>query len=314
MHQKPDMSVNLAPLNRRGLRLANPVITASGTFGYGHEMAEMVDIQRLGAIICKGTTLKPRAGNPQPRLAETPGGVLNAIGLQNMGVEALTRDEAPRWAGWQVPVIVNIAADSVEDYAEIARRMDGVPGVSGLEVNISCPNVAAGCMEFGSDPRLAAAVTAAVRQSTTLPVIVKLTPNTADVVAVALAVAEAGADAISLINTLKGMSIDIKKRRPLLANLTGGLSGPAVKPVALAMVYAVAGAVAVPVIGGGGIMSSEDAIEFMMAGAGAVEVGTATFINPGAAMEILSGIEAYLSREKIGSLAEIVGCARRAGL
>jgi dihydroorotate dehydrogenase (NAD+) catalytic subunit len=311
MHQKPDMTVNLAPRNQRGLRLANPVITASGTFGYGHEMAELADIQRLGAIICKGTTLKPRAGNPQPRLAETPGGMLNAIGLQNMGVEALIRDEAPRWAGWQVPVIVNIAADTASDYAEIARHLDGVPGISGLEVNISCPNVAAGCMEFGSDPRLAAAVTAAVREATKLPIIVKLTPNTADVVAVALAVAEAGADAISLINTLKGMSIDIKKRRPLLANLTGGLSGPAVKPVALAMVYAVAGAVSVPVIGGGGIMNGEDALEFIMAGAVAVEVGTATFVNPGAALEILDGIEAYLSREKINSLSEITGCARK---
>ncbi len=304
------MTVNLAPRNRRGLLLANPVLTASGTFGYGHELAELVDIQRLGAIICKGTTLHPRAGNPQPRLAEAPGGMLNAIGLQNMGVEALIRDEAPRWAGWQVPVIVNIAADTVEDYAEIARRLDGVGGVSGLEVNISCPNVAAGCMEFGSDPRLAAAVTAAVRQATSLPVIVKLTPNTSDVLAVALAVAEAGADAISLINTLKGMSIDIKKRRPLLANLTGGLSGPAVKPVALAMVYAVAGAVSMPVIGGGGIMSGEDALEFIMAGAVAVEVGTATFINPGAALEILDGIEAYLSREKV-SLMQIAGCARK---
>jgi dihydroorotate dehydrogenase (NAD+) catalytic subunit len=306
-----DLKVQLAPRNQRGLLLANPVMTASGTFGYGREMVEIFDIQRLGAIVCKGTTLKPREGNPQPRLAETPGGMLNAIGLQNKGVDTLIQDEAPLWVGWHVPVIVNIAAESVEDYAELARRLDKVAGVSGIEVNISCPNVAAGCIEFGSDAVSAARVTAAVRKVTSLPLIIKLTPNTSDVKGIAQAVADAGADAVSLINTLKGLSIDIKKRRPLLANITGGLSGPAIKPVALAMVYAVAAAVHIPVVGGGGIMTAEDALEFIMAGASAVQVGTATFINPQAALDILEGIEAFMRREGIRDIVEIVGCARR---
>lgn len=310
MERQPDLSTQLAPHNTRGLHLVNPVIAASGTFGYGHEMADVIDIQRLGAIVCKGTTLRPRAGNPQPRLAETPLGLLNAIGLQNAGVEQLVQDDAPRWANWRVPVIVNIAGESVEEYALLARRLDTVAGVSAIEINISCPNVAAGCIEFGADPASAAAVTAAVRRETMLPVIVKLTPNTADVVAVAQAVTGAGADAVSLINTLKGMSIDIKKRRPLLGNLTGGLSGPAVKPVALAMVYQVAASIAVPVIGGGGIMDADDALEFMMAGASAVQVGTATFINPDAALNIIDGLADYCQRENIDALCQIVGCAR----
>ncbi|RJO62748.1 MAG: dihydroorotate dehydrogenase [Dehalococcoidia bacterium] len=307
---KPDLSVQLAPRNRRGLLLANPVMTASGTFGYGEEMSGLCDIQRLGAIVCKGTTLAPREGNKQPRIAETPEGMLNAIGLQNMGVDALIRDKAPLWAKWRVPVIVNIAGERIEEYAELAKRLDGVPGVSGIEVNISCPNVAAGCMEFGSNPESAAAVTRAVRQATTLPVIVKLTPNAADIVGIAQAVAGAGADVVSLINTLKGMAIDIKKRKPILANTTGGLSGPAIKPVALYMVYLVAGAVDVPVIGGGGIMTAEDALEFLMAGASAVEVGTATFINPTAATDIIDGLESYMRENGIKKLAELIGAAR----
>jgi dihydroorotate dehydrogenase (NAD+) catalytic subunit len=305
-----NLALQLAPRNQRGLALANPVMTASGTFGYGREMEEICDIQRLGAIVCKGTTLKPREGNPQPRLAETPSGMLNAIGLQNKGVDALIQDEAPLWAKWRVPVIVNIAAESVEDYAELAYRLDKVVGVSALEVNISCPNVSAGCIEFGSDAMSAARVTTAVRKATALPLIIKLTPNTSDVTSIAQAVAEAGADAVSLINTLKGLSIDIKKRRPLLANVTGGLSGPAVKPVALAMVYAVAAAIHIPVVGGGGIMTAEDALEFIMAGASAVQVGTATFINPRAALDILEGIEEFMRREGIRDIVEIIGCAR----
>ena len=303
--------MQLAPRNRRGLALANPVMTASGTFGYGEEMSPLCDIQRLGAIICKGTTLAPREGNKQPRIAETPQGMLNAIGLQNMGVDALIRDKAPLWAGWRVPVIVNIAGERLEEYAELARRLDGVPGVSGLEINISCPNVASGCMEFGSNPASATAVTAAVKKATTLPVIVKLTPNAADIVAIAQAVAGAGADAVSLINTLKGMAIDIKKRQPILGNTTGGLSGPAVKPVALYMVYLVSAAVDVPVIGGGGISTAQDALEFIMAGASAVEVGTATFINPCACTDIIDGLENYMRENALQNLKDIIGAARR---
>jgi dihydroorotate dehydrogenase (NAD+) catalytic subunit len=306
---KIDLSIQLAPHNRRGLLLRNPVIAASGTFGYGDEMAGVCDIQRLGAIICKGTTLAPREGNKQPRIAETPSGMLNAIGLQNMGVEALIRTKSEMWAGWRVPVIVNIAGESLEEYSELARKLDGVPGISGLEVNISCPNVASGCMEFGANPDSAALVTRAVKNATSLPVIVKLTPNACDIVAVAKAVVSAGADAISLINTLKGMAIDIKKRKPILGNKTGGLSGPAVKPVALYTVYQVASAVDVPVIGGGGIMTSQDALEFILAGASAVEVGTATFINPAAATDIIEGLERYTVENNL-EFAGLIGAAR----
>ncbi|MDP2954306.1 MAG: dihydroorotate dehydrogenase, partial [Chloroflexota bacterium] len=227
-----DLSVQLAPRHPKGLWLSNPVMVASGTFGYGEEYATALDIQRLGAIICKGTTLKPRSGNPQPRLAETASGLLNSIGLQNPGIQAVIAQKAPLWAAWKVPVLVNIAGETVEDYGQLAALLEGVAGVAGLEVNIGCPNVASGGMEFGADPLLAAAVTEVVRKATTLPVIVKLTPNVTDIVAVARAVEGAGADAISLINTLLGMAIDITKRRPLLGNLFGGLSGPAIKPVA----------------------------------------------------------------------------------
>jgi len=286
-------------------------MTASGTFGYGIEYSHLVDIQRLGAIVCKGTTLEPRGGNPQPRLAETTGGVLNSIGLQNIGIKALIKEKAPVWATWQVPVIVNIAGETVADYVQLAKELEGVAGVSGLEVNISCPNISAGCLEFGADPTLAAEVTAAVKSATSLPVMVKLTPNTSNIAGVAQAVAEAGADAISLINTLKGMAIDIARRRPLLGNKTGGLSGPAIKPVALAMVYEVAGAVTIPVVGCGGIMTASDAIEFLMAGASAVQVGTATLANPRAALDVLEGIEAFMKKEGFNNLTEIIGAARR---
>jgi len=304
-----NLSVELAPDNRHGLLLANPVMTASGTFGYGTEYSHLFDIQRLGAIVCKGTTLNPREGNPQPRLAEVDSGLLNAIGLQNIGVAALIREKAPIWAGWQVPVIVNIAAETVADYAKLATRLDGVAGVSALEVNISCPNIKAGCVEFGADPESAAGVTAAVRAATSLPLLVKLTPNTADIASVARAVAGAGADAISLINTLKGMAIDIKKQRPLLGSITGGLSGPAIKPVALAMVYEVAGAVDVPVVGCGGIATASDAIEFIMAGASAVQVGTASLVSPRAPLDVLEGIESFMAKEGITDIKELIGIA-----
>jgi dihydroorotate dehydrogenase (NAD+) catalytic subunit len=286
-------------------------MTASGTFGYGTEYEAVFDIQRLGAIVCKGTTPEPTEGNPQPRLYETASGMLNAIGLQNIGVRALIKDKAPLWAGWKVPVIVNIAGATVDDYARMAGELEGVDGVSGIEVNISCPNVKAGGCAFGATPEPASAVTAAVRAATSLPVIVKLTPNTGDIAGVAMAVARAGADAISLINSLRGMAIDTKERRPAIGNTSGGLSGPAIKPVALSMVYEVAGAVDVPVIGIGGIVSAGDAIEFIMAGASAVQVGSATFVNPRAPLNVLEGIEAFLQKEGIKSLTDIIGAARR---
>ncbi|HEY97109.1 MAG TPA: dihydroorotate dehydrogenase [Dehalococcoidia bacterium] len=306
----PDLSIQIAPRNNRGLLLSNPVMTSSGTFGYGTEYAELFDIQRLGAIVCKGTTLEPREGNPQPRLFETTAGLLNSIGLQNIGVKALIREKVPIWAGWQVPVIVNIAGDSVDDYAQLARELDGVEGISGIEVNISCPNVSAGGAAFGSYPEPAAEVTGAVRSATSLPMIVKLTPNTADIKEVATAVVEAGADAVSLINTLKGMAIDIEKRHPEIGNIICGYSGPALKPVALAMVYEVVGVVNVPVIGVGGITCAEDALEFIMVGASAVQVGMATYSNPRASLDVLEGIEAFMEKEGIKSLKEIVGAGR----
>ena len=307
--KSPNLSVQLAPQTKRGLLLANPVMTASGTFGYGTEYAEAIDIQRLGAIICKGTTLKPRPGNPQPRLWETASGVLNSIGLENIGVDALIKEKAPLWAKWEVPVIVNILGQSIEDYAKLAKHLDKVAGVSGIEVNISCPNVSAGGIAFGEDAEAAAEATRAVKSNTTLPVIVKLSPNVTDITEIACAVAEAGADAISLINTLKGMAIDTLSRKPVLGNVCGGLSGPAIKPVALYMVYQVARAVKVPVIGCGGIATANDALEFIMAGATAVQVGTANFANPCTPLDILEGLERFMKKEGIRNLSELIGAA-----
>jgi dihydroorotate dehydrogenase (NAD+) catalytic subunit len=308
--RKVNLAVQLAPKNLRGLRLDNPVMTASGTFGYGTEYADFVDIRRLGAIVCKGTTLEPREGNPQPRLAETPAGLLNSIGLQNIGVEALIKEKATVWTSWEVPVVVNIAGESVDDYARLAARLDKVAGVSGLEVNIGCPNVKSGGMEFGTDPKAAASVTKAVRRASSLPVMVKLTPNVTSIVEIAEAVADAGADAMCLVNTLRGMAIDVSARRPSLGNICGGLSGPAIKPVALYMVYQVAGSVKLPIVGCGGIMSAQDALEFIMAGASAVEVGTAQFVNPRALLEVLEGIEEFMRREGVKDISELVGAAR----
>lgn len=306
-----NLSVQLAPKNKQGLLLANPVMTASGTCGYGTEESYPFDIQRLGAFICKGTTLEARDGNIQPRIVETAAGMLNSIGLQNIGVSALIKEKAPIWAKWQIPVIVNIAGETIDEYAGLAARLDGVAGISALEVNISCPNVKAGGDEFGASAESAAGVTAAVRKVTSLPLIVKLTPNTDDIAGVALAVTVAGADAVSLINTLKGMAIDIDKRQPLLGSVTGGLSGPAIKPVALAMVYEVAAAVDLPVIGCGGITSAGDAIEFLMAGASAVQIGTASLVSPGAPLDIVEGIEQFMSERGIEDIKELIGAARR---
>jgi dihydroorotate dehydrogenase (NAD+) catalytic subunit len=306
------LSVQIAPRNERGLELKKPVIAASGTIGYGTEYAELVDIERLGAIVSKGTTLKPRAGNPQPRLCETASGLLNSVGLENKGVEAVIAEEAPIWATWDVPVLVNIAGDSVDEYAELAYALDGVEGVSGIEVNISCPNVARGGMEFGTCPEDAAAVTQAVKGHTTLPVVAKLTPNVTDIAEIARAVEEAGADAVSLVNTLRGMAIDVEARKPFLGGVTGGLSGPAIKPVALYMVYQVARAVKVPVIGGGGIVSANDAMEFIMAGASAFWVSTGVLVDPDAPLRVLEGVIEFMEREGIEDIAELVGTAASA--
>jgi dihydroorotate dehydrogenase (NAD+) catalytic subunit len=303
-----DLSVDLLPGHKRGILLSNPIMTASGTFGNGLEYQRIIDIQRLGAIVSKAITLKPRRGNVQPRIAETPAGMINSIGLQNIGINAILRDVAPIWVKWRVPVIANIAGDAVTDYAELARRLDGVPGVSGIEMNISCPNVETG-LQFGSDPRGAAEVTAAVRRQTDLPLLVKLTPDTADITEVARAVTDAGADALTLINTYPAMRIDIQSRRPALAWGSGGLSGPALLPIAVRMVYLTAQAVSIPIVGCGGIASGEDAIEMMMAGASAVQVGTATFLNPHAPIDVLDCLEAYLRANSVEDVTTLTGAA-----
>jgi len=306
-----NLSIQLAPRHPNELLLANPVMTASGTFGYGTEYEHLFDIQRLGAMVCKGTTLEPREGNTQPRVAETPCGLLNSIGLQNIGVRALIEEKAPIWAGWRVPVVVNIAGETIDEYAKVAGELEGVAGISAIEVNIGCPNIKVGGVEFGANPDSAAGIVAAVKAATSLPVLVKLTPNTSDIVKVAIAVAEAGVDAISLINTLKGMVIDITRHSPLLGDITGGLSGPTIKPVALYMVYEVAGAVELSVIGCGGITTASDAIEFIMAGASAIQVGTASLTNPRAPIDILEGIEQFMEKEGMDSLTDLIGAARR---
>jgi dihydroorotate dehydrogenase (NAD+) catalytic subunit len=302
----PSLSVDLVTGGKRNLSLTNPVMTASGTFSNGIEYQRVFDIQRLGAIVSKAITLKPRKGNEQPRIVETAAGMINSIGLQNIGIDAILRDVAPVWDTWEVPVIANIAGWSVRDYAELARRLDGAPGVSGIEMNISCPNVESG-MEFGVDPVAAAEVTQAVRHETGLPLLVKLTPNAGDIVAMARAVADAGADALTLVNTYPAMAIDVDARRPALGWGSGGLSGPALKPIALKMVYQVASEVEIPIVGCGGVTSAEDAIEFLMAGASAVQVGTATFRNPRAALDVVEGVETWLSEHGVGDVREIVG-------
>jgi dihydroorotate dehydrogenase (NAD+) catalytic subunit len=305
-----DIKVQLAPAHKEGLILANPVITASGTFGYASEIQDTINVNRMGAVICKGTTLEPREGNPQPRIVETPSGILNSIGLQNMGVDRMIKEKSALWAGWKVPVIVNIAGSSIEEYVEVASRLEGIPGISGIELNISCPNVKQGGMEFGSNPALAAEVTGKVKNASSLPLIVKLSPNVTDVGEIAVAVSNAGADALTLINTLKGMAIDVETGKPVLGNIYGGLSGPAIKPVALAIVYRIAGIVDIPIIGCGGIWDTQDALEFFMAGASAVQVGSATLHNPDAPMEIIDGIYAYLEEKGYSGLRDIIGKAR----
>ncbi|HHX51771.1 MAG TPA: dihydroorotate dehydrogenase, partial [Clostridia bacterium] len=283
----------------------------SGTFGYGLEYQEYCSLESLGGIMVKGTTLEPRAGNPPPRIMETPAGILNAVGLQNPGVEYLIEEIMPQLRELDVRVIINIAGSTVEDYASLASRLDGVPGVAGLEVNISCPNVKEGGLAFGADPEQAALVIAAVRGKTSLPVIAKLSPNVTDIVSIARRVEAAGADAISLINTLLGMAIDIHRRKPVLANCFGGLSGPAIRPVAVRMVWQVAEAVDIPIIGMGGIASTADALEFILAGATAVAIGTGNFLNPRLSIEIVEGLKAYCRENQIAQIRELIGVARR---
>ncbi|BBA70254.1 dihydroorotate dehydrogenase [Geobacter sulfurreducens] len=300
--QKPDLSVEIA-----GITLRNPVMTASGTFGYGEEFSEYVNLEAIGAIITKGLSLKPKAGNPTPRIVETTGGMLNAIGLQNVGIDAFIEKKVPFLRTVATPVIVNFFGNTLEEYAELAERLDRIPEVAAVEINISCPNVKHGGIVFGTDPKAAYSVVKAVREATIKPVIVKLSPNVTDIVEMAWACADAEADALSLINTLTGMAIDLDKRRPILANVTGGLSGPAVKPIALRMVWQVARAVKIPVIGIGGVMTGIDALEFMLAGATAVQVGTANFLDPGAAGRIAAEMERYLADNGIADVKEMIG-------
>ena len=297
------MSVDLS-VGAGKLRLRGPVLAASGTFGYGTEVP-LLERRALGGMVSKGIFLRPREGTAPPRIVETPSGMLNAIGLQGPGAEVLIREYAPRWAEWDFPVFVNINGETVAEYAELTARLDGVPGVAGFELNISCPNVEQGGLYFGNDPRAAAAVTEAVRGRTELPVWVKLTPMVSDVGVIARAVESAGADALCAINTFVGMSIDLNAYRPRLSFRTGGLSGPAIRPLAVHLAHQAARAVRIPVIGIGGITCAEDALEFLVAGCAAVQVGTATFVNPRAIAEVHDGIAAHLQARGFKSLAEL---------
>ncbi|MFA7383322.1 MAG: dihydroorotate dehydrogenase [Desulfurivibrionaceae bacterium] len=298
----PDMRVSIG-----SLVLKNPVLTASGTFGYGKEFAPYVNLHFLGGVVVKGISLAPRRGNPPPRIVETASGMLNAIGLENVGLDRFISEKMPYLREIGTRVIVNILGDSLEEYQTLGQRLSEVEGISGLEVNISCPNVKKGGVAFGTDPAMAEAVTRAVCAHSTLPVIVKLSPNVSDITQIARAAEAGGAQAVSLINTLLGMAIDTKSRRPRLANIVGGLSGPAIKPIALRMVWQVAQAVKIPVIGIGGITSTEDALEFLLAGATAIEVGTANFVNPRASQEIVAGLDRYLTDNRLSRISEVIG-------
>ncbi|HZP97499.1 MAG TPA: dihydroorotate dehydrogenase [Candidatus Limnocylindria bacterium] len=304
----PEHGVDLEVEAARGLRLKNPVLAASGTFGQGVEYAELIDVSRLGAFVNKGTTRGARPGNPQYRIAETPAGILNSIGLENPGALEVARTYGPKWAKLAVPVIVNVAGYSVDDYVFVVEALASTPGVVAFELNVSCPNVKGG-MLFGCDPELAAEVTRAVRRATDLPIIVKLTPNAPDVVAVARAVEAAGADALTAINTVLGMRVDVAKRRPVLGTGSGGLSGPAIRPIAVHLTYQVAQAVSIPIIGAGGVTSGRDALEFLMAGASAVQVGTATFADPTAPLRVIEELAAYVRENGLTSIRDVIGAA-----
>lgn len=301
-----DMKLKMG-VNIGGLALKNPVMTASGTFGYGEEYSDYLDLNRLGAVIVKGLSLEPREGNSPPRIIETASGMLNAVGLQNVGVRAFINDKLPWLRRTDSSIVTNIFGETIEDYVKVAEILNDAEGVAAIEVNISCPNVKRGGIAFGSDPVLAAEVTRAVKDVSRLPVIVKLTPNVTDITEIARAAEAAGADALSLINTITGMSVDIEKRVPHLKNVTGGLSGPAIKPVALRMVWEVVKEVSIPVIGIGGIMNARDVLEFLIVGAKAVQVGTANFLNPGVTADIIDDMERYLSEKGINDINDLIG-------
>jgi dihydroorotate dehydrogenase (NAD+) catalytic subunit len=299
---RPNLAVNVG-----GIPMKNPVMTASGTFGYGEKFASLFDLNRLGAIIVKGLSLKPAPGNPPPRTVETCGGMLNAIGLENIGLAAFVKEKLPFLQSLDTPIILNIYGQNLDEYARLAERIHDLEGVAGIELNISCPNVKAGGVAFGTDPKMAFQVTKSVREKTKLPLIVKLSPNVTDVGTIARSVEEAGADAVSLINTITSMAVDVETRRPKLANKVGGLSGPAIKPIALRMVWETVQAVALPVIGIGGIMDASDALEFLIVGAQAVQVGTANFVNPRATLEIAEGLKNYLVEKDIPDISQVIG-------
>jgi len=302
LNQKPDLSVKIAEV-----KFSNPVLVASGTFGYGEEYDALIDLSKLGGIITKSITLKPREGNPPPRTVETPSGMLNAIGLANVGVERFIMEKLPFLRKLGTRIIVNVAGSTVQEYVEVVKRLSRCRGIDMLEINISCPNVEEGGLAFGSKPQSAHACIKQIKDHTSYPIIAKLSPNVTDIVEVACAVEEAGANAVSLINTLIGMAIDVEERKPILGNVTGGLSGPAIKPVALAMVWKVAKATKLPVIGIGGIMTTQDALEFFLAGACMIQIGTANFVDPRTSVKIVNGLNGYLKEMKIKRITDLVG-------
>ncbi len=300
--KRPDLSVEVA-----GIKMRNPIMPASGTFGYGEEYTPFLDIERIGAVVTKGLSLKPKAGNAMPRIAETISGMLNAIGLQNVGIDAFIKDKIPFLSRFDTPTIVNFFGNTLEEYGEVAARLNDIPEVAGVELNISCPNVKKGGIVFGTDPVAASEVVSLVRSKLQKPLIVKLTPNITDITVIARAVEEAGADAICCINTLTGMSVDIRTRKPRLSNKVGGLSGPAIRPVAVRMVHQVVQSVKIPVIGVGGIVTAMDALEFLIVGATAVQVGTANFVDPAAMISIIDGLEAFCIEEGIDDIHQVIG-------
>jgi dihydroorotate dehydrogenase (NAD+) catalytic subunit len=301
-----DLSITVA-----GIRMRNPLMVASGTFGYGEAYQNLIDNNHLGAVVTKGISLEPSRGNPPPRIVETPSGMLNAIGLQNVGLELFIKEKMPYLRQFDTPVIVNFYGTSIDDYARLAARLSDVPGIAGLEANISCPNIKAGGISFGTDPAMAARVTGEIRKQTGLPLIVKLTPNVTDIGLIARSVQDAGADALSITNTFTGMVVDIDTCRPALANTTGGLSGPAIRPLALRMVWEALKRVTIPVIGLGGIMNADDALQFLITGASAFQVGTALFVDPGAPVKIINGIAAYLAKRGLASISQVIGALRK---
>lgn len=301
-------SINLS-VNLGGIVLKNPVAVASGTFGYGFEYEDYLDISAIGGVIVKGTTLEPRYGNPPPRIVETSAGMLNAIGLENPGVDVFLNEYLPALRAKGVTVIANIAGNTVEEYARLAAKLEGHAGIAGVELNISCPNVKQGGLQFGTDPHMVKTVVAAVKAECSLPIMPKLSPNVTDIVEIARAAQEGGADCLAMINTLMGMAVDVKTRKPVLGNVFGGLSGPAIKPVALRMIYQVYREVDLPILGGGGIVSCNDALEFFMVGASAVSIGTGNFVNPQLANKIVTELEAYMLANEIENLSDLVGIA-----